>query len=78
VSWEKFEAKLTHRRKAKGFIADTRRMDVSIPDYNRDQVVELLALWTHKESYTLLEAAELLGLLNNISKICPTLQTSYR
>jgi hypothetical protein len=77
VSWEKFEAKLTHRRKAKGFIVDTRRMEVSIPDYKRDQVVELLALWTHKECYTLLEAAELLCLLNNLSEICRWARPRY-
>jgi hypothetical protein len=77
VSWETFEAKLTHRRKAKGFIVDTHRMEVSIPDYKRDQVVELLALWTHKECYTLLEAAELLCLLNNLSEICRWARPGY-
>jgi hypothetical protein len=77
VSWEKFVAKLTHRRKAKGFIVDTRRMEVSIPDYKQDQVVELLATWTTKESYTLLEAAELLGLLNNLSEICRWARPRY-
>jgi hypothetical protein len=70
VLWEKFESKVTHCRKAKGFIVDTRRMEVSIPDYKRDQVVELLQLWLVRTSYTLLEAAELLGTLNNLSEIC--------
>jgi hypothetical protein len=59
VSWEKFEAKVTHRRKAKGYIVDTRAMEVSLPDYKRDQVVELLATWTVRGTYTILEAAEL-------------------
>jgi hypothetical protein len=70
VSWEKFESKVTHTRKAKGFIVNTRRMEVSLPDYKREQIVELLAEWTHRVSYTLLEAAELLGTLNNLSEIC--------
>jgi hypothetical protein len=47
VSWEMFEAKVTHTRKAKGFTVDTRRMEVSIPSYKRDQVVELLATWVN-------------------------------
>jgi hypothetical protein len=45
-------------------------MEVSIPTYNRDQVVELLATWLDRDSYTLLEAAKLLGTLNNLSEIC--------
>jgi hypothetical protein len=78
VSWDKFVAKLTYQRKAKGFIVDTRQMEVSIPDYKQDQVVELLATWTTKESYTtLLEAAELLGLLNNLSEICRWARPRY-
>jgi hypothetical protein len=70
VSWEKFEAKVTHTRKAKGFAVDTRKREVSIPSYKWDQVVELLATWVNREWYTLLEAAELLGTLNNLSEIC--------
>jgi hypothetical protein len=51
VSWEKFVSKVTHYRKAKSFTVDTRRMEVSIPDYQRDQeVVELLATWLDRES----------------------------
>jgi hypothetical protein len=45
-------------------------MEVSIPAYKRDQVVELLATWIDRSTYTLLEAAELLGTLNNLSEIC--------
>jgi hypothetical protein len=71
VSWEKFETKVTHCRKAKEFMVNTaRRMEVSIPAYKRDQVVELLATWIDRSTYTLLEAAELLGTLNNLSEIC--------
>lgn len=70
VSWELIVAKVTHCCQAKGFIIDTRAIEVSIPGYKWDQVVKLLATWTTRESYTILEAAELLGLPNNLSEIC--------
>ncbi len=71
VSWESFVAKVSHRCKAMGFIINTHAMEVSIPDSKGDQTVELLATWTgSRESCTILEAAELLGLLKNLSKIC--------
>lgn len=47
VSWEKFVAKVSHRWKAKGFIINTHTMEVSIPDYKRDQVVGYLPLGSH-------------------------------
>jgi hypothetical protein len=52
-------------------------MEVFIPDYKRDQVVELLATWIARESYTLLEATKLLGLLNNLSEICRWARPRY-
>jgi hypothetical protein len=78
VSWEKFEAKVTHRRKAKGFMVDTRRMEVSIPMHKREQVIDLLATWLERATYTLLlDAAELLGTLNNLSEICRWARPRY-
>jgi hypothetical protein len=77
VSWEKFEAKITHCRKAKGFMVDTRRMEVSIPMYKREQAIDLLATWLERATYTLLEAAELLGTLNNLSEICRWARPRY-
>ena len=52
-------------------------MEVTIPDYKRDQVVELLATWTVRDSYTILEAAELLGQLNHLSEICRWARSRY-
>jgi hypothetical protein len=70
VSWEKVVSQVTHWRKEKGFIIDTQQMEVSIPNYKWDHVVELLEPWLVRPSYIFLEAAELLGTLNTLSKIC--------
>jgi hypothetical protein len=70
VSWDKFEAKFTHRRKAVGFDINSRTLDVSLPDYKRAQFLSQLALWLANTDYSLLEAAELLGTFNNLTTIC--------
>jgi hypothetical protein len=41
----------TYQRKAKGFILNTRSMEVSLPEYEWDQVAALLTIWTTQVQY---------------------------
>lgn len=43
---------------------------ISLPQYKRDQLIERLQHWLHKDTFTLLEAAELCGVLINTSLSC--------
>ena len=70
LSWDKFEASFSHERKIIGIWWDTRRLTVSLPSYKREQLIETLALWSEKDSFFLLEAAELLGSLVDASLLC--------
>jgi hypothetical protein len=67
LSRDKFEALHTHRRKLVGWIIDTRRLVVELPEYKREQIVTLLGEWLHAVHFTLKEAAELHGTLNDIA-----------
>jgi hypothetical protein len=67
LSRDKFVASHTHRRKLVGWIVDTRRMIVELPDYKRERVVVILSEWIAAEKFTLKGAAELHGIMNDMS-----------
>ena len=77
VSWDKFQATYSHRRKVTGFNINSRTLQVSLPDYKREHLQALLDKWLQRKTYTLLDAAELLGLLNNLSSICRWMRPRY-
>jgi hypothetical protein len=67
LSRDKFEALHTHRRKLVGWITDTRTLQVVLPDYKRERIIALLIQWINNDKFTLKEAAELHGTLNDIA-----------
>jgi hypothetical protein len=67
LSWDKFDAMHTWQRKCVGWITDTRQLTVELPEYKRERIVELLSAWLIRRKYTLKEAAELHGTLQDIS-----------
>lgn len=71
-SRDKLETFYSHRRKICGTMIDTRRMEVSLPDYKRQQLVELLATWIapSRTHFRLLDAAALHGSLQSATQVC--------
>ena len=63
---------VSHRRCQIGCVTDTRLMTVTIPDEKREAILTLLRQeWgPHRRSFTLLEAARLLGTLISLSRVC--------
>lgn len=53
------------KRKFVGCLFNTRRMTVDMPEYKRQELILQLEAWLIKPSFTLVEAAELPGILEN-------------
>ena len=68
LSLEKFHGSYNCERKELGYLINSRTMSVDILPYKRDIVVALLAHWLTIRHYSLREAAELLGLLESLSR----------
>jgi hypothetical protein len=70
LSHEKLNTHYTHKRKACGMMIDTRRMSLSLPSEKRFVLVQELNKWLDKETFSLLEAASLCGLLSDAARKC--------
>jgi hypothetical protein len=67
LSREKFKSSHTHRRCMVGWIIDTWQMIIELPGCKRSQLVLVLDEWLSKTKFTLREAAELHGKLNDVT-----------
>ena len=67
-SFDKFQLLCNYLRKMTGAMIDSRSMYVWYPDYKRQQLVDLLALWLKRDKFTVLEGLELQGKLIDASK----------
>jgi len=67
-SYEKFELTCNHLRKITGIMIDTRSMYLWLPQYKRDQIVDLLAEWLNKKDFLMLAGLELQGVLIDASR----------
>jgi hypothetical protein len=67
LSFNKFDALYTHRRKLVSWIVDTRLLILELPEHKRERIVLLLAEWIANPKSTFIEAAELHGILNDMS-----------
>ena len=65
LSTDKFEATYTHERRLVGRRFNSRTLSVGLLPYKRSQLVDLLRLWDTKKDFSLLELAQLLGILEN-------------
>ena len=70
LSREKLLTRYTHHRRILGKIVDSRRLMVILPDDKRTAIVDLLATWLGRTSFLVLEGAQLIGRLDNISTMC--------
>lgn len=71
--FEKFTREIvSHRRRQLGCVIDTRSLMVEIPDDKRAEMLhELRTTWgPHRRSFTLVEAAKLLGTLVSLARVC--------
>jgi hypothetical protein len=70
-----FRDEVSHTRRQLGYITDTRTMMVTIPEDKRQALVdELVNNWgptSRRQSFKLSEAAELLGVLVSLCRVCP-------
>ena len=70
LSRDKLHTTYNHLRRILGKQVDSRRLMVTLPDDKRATTVALLAKWIQKSSFGLLEAAQLIGVLDHISTMC--------
>jgi hypothetical protein len=70
-----FKTPVSHTRRQLGYITNTRTMSISIPDDKRQELLTKLEKnWgpaSGRTAFTLSEAAELLGILVSMCRICP-------
>jgi hypothetical protein len=70
LSHEKLMMHLTHLRNPVGRAIDTRRLTVGMTLAKRDILIAQLFLWLDKRTFTLLEIAQLYGLLSDAAVVC--------
>ena len=66
----------THARRLLGKISDTRRLMIILPDDKRASTIELLSLWILKHHFTILELAQLIGILDSNATLALPMGTS--
>lgn len=74
TDFDKFVREIvSYRRRQVGYVTDTRKMTVSIPEDKREAMIYLLGVtWgPMRRSFTLSEAAQLLGTLVSLCRVCP-------
>jgi hypothetical protein len=77
LSREKLSTLYTHQRRVLGKIIDSRRLMVILPDDKRSSIIELFYKWMHMRTFLILEGAQLIGTLDNISTMCRWGRTQY-
>jgi hypothetical protein len=69
---EKFlQDKVGFERRQLGLIVNTRSLDVTIPHDKREEIIILLREWIERSHFYLRQAAELLGTLISLCRVCP-------
>ena len=77
VSWEKFQSTFTYTRKTLGWIINSRRLTVGLPDEKRDTLIALLQSVLDNPSLTIREIAVLLGHLDNATTVKRDMKCAY-
>jgi hypothetical protein len=68
ISWEKFGTAYGHIRRVVGWDFNSRTLTYTLPNDKRTSITELIKVWLAKDSFTILEAAELHGTLADASR----------
>ena len=77
LSRDKLLTRYSHTRRLLGKISDTRRLMVILPEDKRASTVELLSLWISKHHFTILDQAQLIGILDSNATLCRWARADY-
>ena len=77
LSRDKLLTRYSHTRRLLGKISDTRRLMIILPDDKRASTIELLSLWILKHHFTILELAQLIGILDSNATLCRWARADY-
>ena len=77
LSRDKLTTLYTHQRRVLGKMVDSRRLMVSLPLDKRETIVNILGTWLAQPSFLILEGAQLVGILDNISTMSRWGRTQY-
>ena len=77
ISWDKFESVHGHLRRVVGWEFNSRNLSFSLPADKRRSITDILAQWLPRTQCTLLEAAELHGILTDASRASRTGRASF-
>ena len=70
LSRDKFVALYSHLRKVLGLMVNSRSLTVTLPDYKFDRIIAIIDQWLVRKSFTILDAASLVGQLIHASECC--------
>jgi hypothetical protein len=77
ISWDKFESVHGHLRRVVGWEFNSRDLNFSLPADKRKTITDTLASWLNRTQCTLLEAAELHGILTDASRASRSGRASF-
>ena len=77
ISWDKFESVHGHLRRVVGWEFNSRDLKFSLPADKRKTITDTLATWLNRPQCTLLEAAELHGILTDASRASRSGRASF-
>jgi hypothetical protein len=77
LSWDKLLTRYSHTRRLLGKISDTRRLMVILLEDKRASTVELLRIWISKHHFTILDQAQLIGILDSNATLCRWARADY-
>jgi hypothetical protein len=77
LSRDKLHTTYDHLRRLLGKDVDSRRLMVSLPPDKRADTINLLRLWIPRHHFTILELAQLIGVLENNATLCRWAKSDY-
>jgi hypothetical protein len=77
LSRDKLHTRYDHHRRLLGKNVDSRRLMVSLPADKRQATIALLQSWTLKQTFTILDLAKLVGILDSNATMCRWAKADY-
>ena len=77
LSRDKLHTTYNHLRRLLGKDVDSRRLMVSLPPDKRTDTIHLLRSWLPRHHFTILELAQLIGILENNATLCRWAKADY-
>ena len=77
LSRDKLHTTYNHLRRLLGKDVDSRCLMVSLPDDKHSDTIQLLRAWISRHHFTILELAQLIGILENNATLCRWANADY-